>query len=99
MRASKAADAAVRGGCGGAAAVPLCVRQTKNKAADGSLACYLCLIAQNLFSSFFSGLGDFFPKKSRAEREAEPRIYSFSHGRGVGQRPTYIPLMSGCGTP
>ena len=25
-----------------------------------------------------------------SEREAEPRIFLFLHGRGVGQRPTYI---------
>ena len=32
--------------------------------------------------------------------EAEPSIYSFSHGRGVGQRPTYLsPSYRGAGRP
>ena len=78
----------------------------KNKAADGSLVRYLHLMIPNLFSPVFSGLGDFFPKKSSSGvwggapyitpiphvgvRGAQPRIVRSPAERGDARNPYFL---------
>ena len=75
------------------------VRKHKNKAAVWQ-PCLLSLFdsLKPIQSGFFGSRGLFPKKVLESGCGVKPRIYTFSLGRGVGQRPTYIsPSCRGAG--